>query len=483
MKILHVVALIHASTGGPAVSVTRLASEQAKLGHEVTLACLDYPHLGPQVSAPGVRVVSVKGNVFAVRGRGWCPEFRRVLMKEAAKADVVHNHGLWMWPNAYARQAAVAADKPLVISPRGMLEAWSVGRSKLRKAVAWRLFEKKNLQSAAMFHATAEPEAQSIRHTAHGRRKNGHEEAQEENQPRGQGTGDRSQMISREEPESRVRGTEPEIAPRQMAPRQPQEDLKLQTATGVPVVVAANGVDLPDLARRPGREALEEKFPELKGMRWVVFISRLHPKKGVDVLLRAWARQKEVTRAEAWGDGPKANVCREPETAVAVVDSARRSRGQTKDLPILILAGSDLIGYRKDVEKMVRELGLEESVVITGEVQGEMKDALLANAEVFVLPSYSENFGIVVAEALSWARPVITTTGTPWKEVAEVGAGWWVAPEEEPLAGALAEALGKGQEELEAMGAKGRALVERSYTWAAPARGLVEAYREVTGVR
>jgi len=69
MKILHVVALIQASTGGPAVSVTRLASEQAKMGHEVTLVCLDYPHLGPQVTAPGVRVVSVKGNVFAVRGR------------------------------------------------------------------------------------------------------------------------------------------------------------------------------------------------------------------------------------------------------------------------------------------------------------------------------------------------------------------------------------------------------------------------------
>jgi hypothetical protein len=108
MKILHVVALIQASTGGPAVSVTRLASEQAKMGHEVTLACLDYPHLGPQVAAPGVRVVSVKGNVLAVRGRGWCPECRRLLRQDAANADVVHSQGLWMWPNAYAREAAVA---------------------------------------------------------------------------------------------------------------------------------------------------------------------------------------------------------------------------------------------------------------------------------------------------------------------------------------------------------------------------------------
>jgi glycosyltransferase involved in cell wall biosynthesis len=276
--------------------------------------------------------------------------------------------------------------------------------------VAWRLFEKNNLQSAAMFHATAEPEAQSIRHTAHGIRR-----------------------------------------------------------AGVPVVVAPNGVDLPDLGRRPGRETIEEKFPELKGRRWVVFMSRLHPKKGVDVLLRAWARQKEVT-SEKW---------REPETAVAVVDSVRRSRGQTKIRPVLVLAGSDLIGYRREVEKMVQELGLEDSVVITGEVQGEMKDALLANAEVFVLPSYSENFGIVVAEAMAWGRPVIASTGTPWKEVADVGAGWWVAPEEDTLAKALAEALGHGREELDVMGAKGRALVSERYGWSVPANRLISSYKNI----
>ena len=401
MRILHVVALIQASTGGPAVSVTRLASEQAKLGHEVTLACLDYPHLGPQVEAPGVRVVSVKGNIFAVRGRGWSPEFQRVLQEEAWVADVVHNHGLWMWPNAYAREAAVAAGKPLVVSPRGMLESWSLGRSKLRKAVAWRLFERKNLQSAALFHATAASEARSIRHTAEGLRQ-----------------------------------------------------------TAVPIIVAPNGVDLPDLTQRPGRGLLEEKFPQLKNRRWVVFMSRLHPKKGIDVLLRAWRKQQRTTGQQ---DNRTTNSPVSPWSG----------------RPVLILAGSDLIGYRKEIERMVMEFGLEDSVVIAGEVAGEAKDCLLANADVFVLPSYSENFGIVLAEAMAWGRPVIASTATPWREVAEAGAGWWVKPEEGPLAQALAEALDKGQEELDAMGAKGRALVERSYTWAEPAAKLVQAYEEI----
>jgi glycosyltransferase involved in cell wall biosynthesis len=254
--------------------------------------------------------------------------------------------------------------------------------------------------------------------------------------------------------------------------------LKLKTTTGVPVVVAPNWVDLPDLAQRPGRQALEDKFPQLKDRRWVVFMSRLHPKKGVDVLLRAWARQKEVT-----GDEWRLASGKESQTADGIRQMERaESLGLLVSLslsPVLVLAGSDLIGYRKDIERMIKDLGLEDSVVITGEVLGIEKDCLLANAHVFVLPSYSENFGIVVAEAMAWGRPVIASTGTPWQEVSDVDAGWWVKPEEDAIADALAEALGKGREELDAMGAKGRALVERSYAWEAPAAKLLGAYEEL----
>jgi glycosyltransferase involved in cell wall biosynthesis len=447
MKILHVVSLIQASTGGPAVSVTRLASEQAKLGHEVTLACLDYPHLGPQVTAEGVRLVSVKGNVLAVRGRGWSPKFCRVVMEEAKKVDIVHNHGLWMWPNAYAREAAVAAGKPLIISPRGMLEAWSLSRSKLRKAVAWRLFEKKNLQSAAVFHATAASEARSIEESfSHGLTRI---DTDESDRPAPLGRG---KMLMPDDLGTRNASSNEEDLR--------LTNLKLKTATGVPVVVAPNGVDLPDLAQKPGRDILESMFPELKDRRWVVFMSRLHPKKGIDVLLRAWCKQQRST-------GQQDN---------------RTTRGPVSPWssgPVLVLAGSDLIGYRKDIERMIKELGAEDLVVIAGEVLGKAKDCLLANADVFVLPSYSENFGIVVAEAMSWGRPVIASTGTPWKEVADVGAGWWVNPEEGELVKTMQEALGKRPEELQAMGAKGRALVAERYTWAAPAAKLVRAYEKV----
>jgi glycosyltransferase involved in cell wall biosynthesis len=415
------------------------------MGHDVTLACLDYPHLGPQVAAPGVRVVSVKGNIFAVRGRGWCPKFRRVLREEAAKADVVHNHGLWMWPNAYAREAAVAAGKPLIISPRGMLEAWSLGRSKLRKAVAWRLFERKNLQAAVMFHATAASEARSI------------EEILSHSRPQGTGgaAGDSPKANGPKASHGLTRINTDSFSAEDLGGK----SCSSEKAKEIPIVVAPNGVDLPDLGLRPGRDLLEGKFPALRDRRWVVFMSRLHPKKGIDVLLRAWRTQQRTT-------GQQDN---------------RTTRGPVSPWssgPVLVLAGSDLIGYRKDIERMLRELGLEDSVVITGEVAGEEKDCLVANADVFVLPSYSENFGIVVAEAMAWGRPVIASTGTPWQEVSDVGAGWWVKPEEDALAGALAEALGKGREELDAMGAKGRELVAERYGWSIPAEQLTKAYDE-----
>jgi glycosyltransferase involved in cell wall biosynthesis len=379
MKILHVVALIHASTGGPAVSVTRLATEQVRLGHDVALACLEYPHLGANRQAPGVRIEAIHGGEAAVRLRGWSPALRRLLMNEARRADVVHNHGLWMWPNAYARQAAVSAGRPLVVSPRGMLDDWSLRRSRLKKALAWWIFERRNLQAARLLHATSEAEVSNVRCMGLGQR----------------------------------------------------------------VVLAPNGVDLPDMDDPPARGVLEASFPLLRGRRWVAFLSRLHPKKGLDILLEAWRRQAPLA-------GPR---------------------------PVLVIAGPDLTGYGRDVERMVS--GMEDSVVLTGELRGERKDCLLANADVFVLPSYSENFGIVVAEAMAWGRPVITTTTTPWAEIAKRGAGWWVRPEAREVGEAVRRAMGKTPAELAEMGLRGRALVAENYGWPASAAKLTEAYAEV----
>ncbi len=111
-----------------------------------------------------------------------------------------------------------------------------------------------------------------------------------------------------------------------------------------------------------------------------------------------------------------------------------------------------------------------------GLVEGEEKWRVLRAADVFVLPTRSENFGIVVAEALAAGVPVITTKGAPWAELVSENCGWWVEVGVEPRAEALREAMGLTDEERRAMGENGRRLVERKYKWEAVGARMVEVY-------
>ena len=93
------------------------------------------------------------------------------------------------------------------------------------------------------------------------------------------------------------------------------------------------------------------------------------------------------------------------------------------------------------VQQKIVELGLEDQVEVVGPLFGEAKDAAYRDADLFVLPSYSENFGIVVAEALSYGVPVLTTTGCPWQELQTHNCGWWVEPTPRVLSWACRSAL------------------------------------------
>ena len=124
------------------------------------------------------------------------------------------------------------------------------------------------------------------------------------------------------------------------------------------IVVAPNGVDVPE--RIPGREVVERKFPRLKGKEWVLFMSRIHPKKGLDVLLEAWKQQMAAAPSglglrlglsEVTGGGSR--VTGNDPSSISQTPSATRT-------PVLVIAGADLIGYGAEVEKMIREKGLGE---------------------------------------------------------------------------------------------------------------------------
>lgn len=202
-----------------------------------------------------------------------------------------------------------------------------------------------------------------------------------------------------------------------------------------PIACIPNGVFLPDAV---AVERLRVALPP-SSTRTALFLSRIHPIKGLLNLLDAWAR----LRPAGWR---------------------------------LILAGPDEAGHALTVRERMSALSLENDVSLIGEVEGEEKSRLFVEASLFILPSFSENFGVVVAEALSYSLPVITTTGTPWRELTEYDCGWWVAPEVDALTESLHQACAMPVAELQQIGERGRTLAAQ-YDWQNIAHQTVAAYR------
>jgi len=221
----------------------------------------------------------------------------------------------------------------------------------------------------------------------------------------------------------------------QTASVQEAEQVQRLGHTG-PVTVIPNGVEVGGLDEG-SCEAAETHWPGLKGRPVVAFMSRLSPEKGLDLLIPAW---EELIRGPAYKDA------------------------------VLVIAGPDFRGYEAAVRAMIDAHGVASSVLLVGMVQGARKSSLLKRADVFVLPSYSENFGIVVAEALACGTPVVTTTGTPWEQLHAVDAGRWVPPTRERIGQALRELLDMSESRRREMGRKGAALIREQYTWDRAAR-------------
>lgn len=203
-----------------------------------------------------------------------------------------------------------------------------------------------------------------------------------------------------------------------------------------PIAVIPNGVDLTD--------QLALHAP-VKSRRTVLFISRIHPKKGLPFLIQAW---EELS----------------------------------KDLPDwqLVIAGPDEAGHRAALEKTVRQRQISR-VSFRGPVYGEVKDALLADADLFVLPTISENFGIAVAEALGAGVPAIVTKGAPWSGLQTQKCGWWVEQGVEPLLIALKEATSLSASERRVMGLRGREWMQRDFGWEAIGHQMASVYRWIAG--
>ena len=204
----------------------------------------------------------------------------------------------------------------------------------------------------------------------------------------------------------------------------------LEKIPGVEAAVIPNAVEIPDNpVRFPGDGTLR-----------LLFLGRLHPKKGIENLLDA-CRKLSLSTTRPWS---------------------------------LVIAGTGEKGYTESLRNRIAALGLEDRVTMAGEVVGRAKDEALGRASLLVAPSYTENFGMVVAEGLAHGLPVIVGRGMPWQKMEEVGCGMWVDNDPATLADSIAR---MSRMDLEGMGDAGRRWMEREFSWDGVAKRMIELYR------
>ena len=358
MKVLLSSASFLPSYGGPAYSVRSLADRLARNGLDVAIWAPDgsASHTALRPDPVGEVACGLHGPLDQVLSTFGMP-------------DIFHDSGLWWRHNRAINAAAGRFRRPVVVSVRGMLEPAALEHRAWKKWIAWRLYQRRDLQTAAALHVTSDLEAGNVRAL----------------------------------------------------------DL------GPEIICIPNGIAVPDRCP-PYAPARKEKR--------VAFLGRIHPIKGLPMLLEAWAR----IRPHDW---------------------------------TLEIAGPDEGGHRKALEAQAEKLALGGAVFFADPVGEAEKSAFFQRASVFVLPSYSENFGVAAGEALAAGVPVVATRATPWAALEAERCGWHVETSADGLERGLRCAFATPPEELVAMGERGYKYVAETFSWIRVGHEMTALYRRL----
>ena len=324
--------------------------------------------------------------------------------------DLTHTHGIWQYPSIATAVYCHRNRVPYMISPHGMLDPWAVRHHRWKKILAYAIYETNHVRGARCIRALCESEARSIR----------------------------------------------------------------QMGLKNPVAIIPNGIDLPEIRSQKS----EVKNPPWMGFvepgrKVLLFLSRIHPKKGLVNLLKAWVRagkaEGEKRKAENW---------------------------------VLAIAGWDQDGHEAELKELATELGISwadvreqksavsdqtsglrppVSVVFLGPQFNEAKAACYANCDAFILPSFSEGLPMVVLEAWAYAKPVVMTPECNLPEGFAAAAAWKIETNVDNIMGALAGLFRLSNVELKQTGERGAALVRERFTWNSIAGQLKATYEWMLG--
>lgn len=333
MKLLHVIGSMNPNTGGPCQMIRTFAPWFIEQGNSLDVVCLD---------APDSKFLA--GEAFRIhalgQGRGsfnYHPALLPWLKKNLVNYDAAILNGLWQYQGyALWRAAKRPGTPPFYIFPHGMLDPWfqkiSVRPLKaVRNWMLWKIAQHRVVHDAAGLLFTCEEERR--------------------------------------------------LASKPFSPYAPKRE-----------AVVGLGLPKPPPYQPAMKTAFLEKCPGLGGKRFLLFLSRIHPKKGVDLLIKAYSE-----------------VCKTPEYQM---------------LPSLVIAGPGLeTDYGKEMQKLSEEICPAHSVFWPGMLAGDSKWGALYNCDASILPSHQENFGIAVVETLACGRPVLISDQVNiWREIKEDGA-------------------------------------------------------------
>jgi glycosyltransferase involved in cell wall biosynthesis len=326
MRILHFISSIDPAFGGPVEGLKQRCTIYHAGGYEVEVASLDSPEFVRTCSFPAPLVGLGPGRGIYRYSRHAIPWLKANL----SRFDVVFVNGVWNYNTLAAHRALAGTDIPWAIFTHGMLDPYFKRRFPLKhvkKSIYWHTLLGKAFHDANAVMFTCEEEKILAR-----------------------------QSFSRYHPREAV----------------------------VPYGTFGPGCDV-----AAASEEFLARWPELRGKRLAISLGRIHPKKGTDILIEAFA-------------------------ATLAKDAAWR----------LVIVGPDQIGWQKELEALAAKLGIADRITWAGSLSGTPKWGAFSASEVFVLPSHQENFGIVVAEAMACGLPVIVSDKVNiWREVVSYSAG------------------------------------------------------------
>jgi glycosyltransferase involved in cell wall biosynthesis len=390
LRILHVIRSLDPRGGGPIEFMNSISDEWVKSGHGCDLVTLDASN-DPLVRRSSLTTFALgteaSSGYVSGQGYGYSPRLVPWLREHASSYDIALVHGLWNYASVGSWRGLRQTGVPYFVFTHGMLDPWFNKAFPIRtafKTVLWKSIENRVLRDACgvLFTTTEERD----------------------------------------------------LARRSFRPYSAR-----------PFVVGLGTRDFLGKAAAQ-RLAFSQRMPKLNGRRFILFLSRIHPKKGIDLLIRAFAQQA----------------------------------GTQPDLD-LVVAGPDQVGLQSSLQSLAENLGVASRVHWPGMLTGDAKLGAFVAAEFFALTSHQENFGIAIAEALALSKPVLITNKVNiWRDIEVDGAGIVVTDDIEGISNGMAELCVMSPEKRAVFSNNARRCFENRYDLRRLAISMVELMHETS---